>query len=377
MNEISRIHLARVSYEIDLDAKKELEKYLGDIKKSLGQETDAMEDIEIRMSEILAERGVVKDSVITSGDVAALRTRLGDPRDFADDAASGKDSDNWRDNLFTRGKDDADRKYYRDPDNAVLGGVIAGLAAYTGWDVTLLRVLAVVLAIIPSWGTLIIVYIVVWICAPEAKSVSEKMAMRGEAINLDSLKESAKKFGEKAEAAGQEMAAKAEQIGQQFESKASGVGAKIGRVVAATLGAIGVMVCTAVMCGLIISCVWLIPILVAISGGVSYAPLLAVAVGLALSAVFMMNISGMILSSMLISGRTKARGSGLLATVIVSSALLVAAAVASIGWVSLSPPENIQYIKESIIKKVNVHVEGGGDNVYVEIEPFLINVEST
>jgi hypothetical protein len=57
MNEISRIHLGRTSYDIDVEARKDLERYLRDVRRSLGQETDAMEDIEIRMSEICRRAG--------------------------------------------------------------------------------------------------------------------------------------------------------------------------------------------------------------------------------------------------------------------------------------------------------------------------------
>ena len=49
----------------------------------------------------------------------------------------------------------------------MLGGVISGMAAYLGWDVTLLRLLLLVVWI---WGvgTLIPVYIVCWLISPEA-----------------------------------------------------------------------------------------------------------------------------------------------------------------------------------------------------------------
>ena len=36
------------------------------------------------------------------------------------------------------------RRLYRNPDDKMLGGVISGMAAYLGWDVTLLRLLLLV-----------------------------------------------------------------------------------------------------------------------------------------------------------------------------------------------------------------------------------------
>ncbi|MCL2451453.1 PspC domain-containing protein [Candidatus Saccharibacteria bacterium] len=189
MNEVTRIHLGRMTYEIDVEAKKELEKYIAAIKRSLG-DAEIMDDIESRMTEILADRGVERDGVITSGDVAAMRAQLGEPRDFADDDQPSSDSEDWHDNLFTRGRDDhSGRKYYRDTDNAMLGGVAAGLSAYTGWDLTLLRIAFVVAGVL-SVGWALLIYIVVWIVAPAARTTSEKLEMRGEPVTLESLKNS-------------------------------------------------------------------------------------------------------------------------------------------------------------------------------------------
>jgi|GEM_PF-2278261 len=186
MNEITRIHLARTPYEIDIAAKVELEKYLREVRKSLSDE-ELMNDIEIRMTEILDERGVNRDGVITLSDINAIRERLGEPRDFKDD--NQNTDENWQDNVFTHGKDGPSKRFYRDEDSGMFGGVIAGLAAYIGWeDVTLLRILVVILTIIPSFGTLIIVYIIVWAIAPAAKTAGEKLEMRGEPITLDNIK---------------------------------------------------------------------------------------------------------------------------------------------------------------------------------------------
>ena len=195
MNEVTRIHLSRTTYEIDIDAKKDLEKYIAAIKRSL-DDAEIMDDIELRMSEILNERGVGKDGVITAGDVAAIRAQLGEPRDFADSEDSN--SEDWRDNLFTRGKDDgsgAYKKYYRDEENGILGGVAAGLSAYTGWDLTLVRV-AFAVASILSFGWAVLIYIIVWIAAPAARTVSERLEMRGTPITLENLSNS--EFGERA-----------------------------------------------------------------------------------------------------------------------------------------------------------------------------------
>ena len=69
------------------------------------------------------------------------------------------------------------RRLYRNPDDNMLGGVISGMAAYLGWDVTLLRRLLLVV-LICGVGTLIPVYIVCWLIIPEARTAAEKMCIR-------------------------------------------------------------------------------------------------------------------------------------------------------------------------------------------------------
>ena len=61
MKEITRIHLAKIPYEIEIPAKKQLEKYLKDLK-IYSSDKDIFEDVEIRITEILAELGVKEGS---------------------------------------------------------------------------------------------------------------------------------------------------------------------------------------------------------------------------------------------------------------------------------------------------------------------------
>jgi phage shock protein PspC (stress-responsive transcriptional regulator) len=82
------------------------------------------------------------------------------------------------------------RKFYRDPENKVVGGVMAGISAYTGWDVGLLRVLAVISLFF--FGTGAAAYLIIMAITPEAKSVTDKMAMTGEPITLENIEKNIK-----------------------------------------------------------------------------------------------------------------------------------------------------------------------------------------
>ena len=206
MNEITRIRIAKTAYDIDLDAKRTLDKYSHEVQKSLGNDSDVYDDIEIRMTEILAERGVNRDDVITIADVNAIKSQLGQPGDFSDD-----DDKQHQDRTEYTANAKPPRKYYRDEDNALVGGVIAGLSAYTGWDVTLLRLLFVATCLC-SFSVAFWAYLIAWIVAPAARTTSEKMEMRGEPVNLDSLKQTAKEFSDDAKNAVQKVGDKAQSL---------------------------------------------------------------------------------------------------------------------------------------------------------------------
>ncbi len=83
------------------------------------------------------------------------------------------------------------RKFYRDPEKKVIGGVMAGIAAYTGWDVGLLRVLAVLS--VGIFGSGVIAYLVILVITPEAKTMKDKMEMTGEPITLENIENNIKK----------------------------------------------------------------------------------------------------------------------------------------------------------------------------------------
>jgi phage shock protein PspC (stress-responsive transcriptional regulator) len=83
------------------------------------------------------------------------------------------------------------KKMYRDPERKVVGGVAAGVAAYFGTDVVLIRIL--LLISIFFFGTGFLLYIILWIVLPEAKSMTERMQMQGEPVTLSNIESNIKK----------------------------------------------------------------------------------------------------------------------------------------------------------------------------------------
>lgn len=183
MKEITRIHLAKTPYDIELDAKEVLQKYLSEIKQMMGSE-DVMYEIEARMVELLGERGVQSNGIITMSDVEDLRSKMGLPKEFSD---SESNEDSQAD--LTPSNSPA-KRLMRDTDNAIFGGVCAGIAAYWGINPLWVRLLFIISPFI-TFGTALLVYIIIWISLPEAKTAAEKLQMRGEPVTLDSLKKAA------------------------------------------------------------------------------------------------------------------------------------------------------------------------------------------
>ena len=340
MNEITRIHLARTPYEIDIEAKKALERYTKAIKTSLADDVAIYDDIEVRMTEILADRGVRANSVVTPDDVDAIKSQLGEPSDFASSESSNKDSEHGQDNSSTQKQDNKEstvttKRYYRDEEHAIFGGVIAGLAAYTGWDVTLLRILIVVLTIVPSFGTMIILYIVVWIIAPAAKTTGEKLEMRGEPVNLESIKESAKKFGEKAEAVGHDMSEKAKTWQQTAEPKVAEAGRNSSRVALKVFMIIAGLALLLTTLGLLASGGITSAFLLIATTATVDQPLLVVALSLATLAGLLFVIGLLIVSIALMNQKFSRRAKiGCLTTFIISVFIAIAAVGVGIGWIA-------------------------------------------
>lgn len=83
------------------------------------------------------------------------------------------------------------KKMYRDPENKVLGGVASGVAAYFGTDVAIVRILFLVGAFV--FGTGFLLYFILWVVLPEAKTITERMQMQGEPVTLSNIESNIKK----------------------------------------------------------------------------------------------------------------------------------------------------------------------------------------
>lgn len=177
MNEVFTINLGRQVFMIAADAKHDLHDYLESIKK-LVSDKSVVDEVEIRMAELLTEKGVGPKAVVLKNDVEFLKQQLGSPTEFQDDAD---------DDSAASVNSSSSRRLFRDTDHAIIAGVASGLASYFGLDVLLVRILFVVLFVATAgWG--ILLYALLWILVPEARTASDRLQMAGMPVTVEELK---------------------------------------------------------------------------------------------------------------------------------------------------------------------------------------------
>ena len=179
----------RIFY-IDEDAYTLLNSYLASLKATFpGDEgREVVEDIETRIAEHFDERLSASrgSEVITIDDVNNIITIMGRPEQLGDDSAMA-DADGPMKSPTPPPYHRAGKKLFRNSRNKVFGGVISGLSCYLGWDVTVMRILAVVIALFTYFWPCVLIYLIAWIVIPEARTPRQILEMQGEPVNLESV----------------------------------------------------------------------------------------------------------------------------------------------------------------------------------------------
>ena len=182
MKKTLTVNLGGRVYHIDEDAYRLLDDYLENLRLHFRKQQGADEivnDIESRVAELFAERLAQGREVVTVADVEEVIARMGRPEELdgaGDDACPPPPGSHAK----------VRRRLYRDPDDRMLGGVAAGLAAYWGWDPTWVRLLMALLIFVP-YCPMIVVYLVLWAVIPLASTASERLSMRGMAVTVENI----------------------------------------------------------------------------------------------------------------------------------------------------------------------------------------------
>ncbi len=179
------INLGGYSFNIDEDAYAELKMYLRNLDLHFAGEESSSEilsDIETRISELFRAKLTNFKQVINIEDVQQAISVLGTPEDISD--TEGRSS---RDKFSSPGH----HRMYRDPDHRLIGGVCAGMGAY--WDIDPLIFRIIFLALLLAGGIGAMVYLILYIVLPEARTTAQKIEMKGEPVNIHNIKEAVKK----------------------------------------------------------------------------------------------------------------------------------------------------------------------------------------
>ena len=191
MKKTLTINLNNTVFHIDEDAYELLQSYLTEVSnhlKSESERTEIMADIEARISELFTEKMDKSKNVVIIDDVESVIAVMGKPSQFVDDDEGDESANNFQSSQEDKPKTRRQKKYYRDMDNRLLGGVAAGLAMFFNMDIALMRIIFVVLAFLTS-GTFILIYLLMWIIVPKAVTTAQKLEMRGEDVNIETIKQ--------------------------------------------------------------------------------------------------------------------------------------------------------------------------------------------
>lgn len=169
-------------FHIEEQAYRTLDEYLESIRYHFSTYEDREEivsDIEGRIAEHFNEKLSKARNVVSEADVNDLIAHMGTVKDFeAFEAEAPHDAPKGKEHRAF----EPPRRLYRDADNQMIAGVASGIANYFGIDPTVVRLLFV--ATLFFGGAGIILYIVLWIILPEARTTSEKVEMRGQPLTL-------------------------------------------------------------------------------------------------------------------------------------------------------------------------------------------------
>ena len=192
MNKTISVALAGFSFVIEEHAYIKLNDYLQALRRSLEKEEveEVMYDIEIRIAEIF-RASLGKREVVIDEDVEVVIAQIGTPEAIEEQEEayySEKTSFEKKNN-----KGEA-KQLFRDIEGAKISGVCAGFAYYFGIDVTIIRIIWLLSMLITGFFLMILLYIILALAMPKAKTTSDILKMKGKPIDFEHIKEESMRF---------------------------------------------------------------------------------------------------------------------------------------------------------------------------------------
>jgi len=184
MKKTVNINVSGIIFHIDEDAYAKLNNYLESLKKhfqSVDGSHDIIDDIEARIAELLQVKLGQAKQVISIQDVNEVIVVMGQPSQFSEEDTTDETAPSFKTSI-------SGKRFYRDPDNKILGGVCGGIGAYLHWDPVIIRILFIISVFAGGFGALL--YLILWVVIPEAATTTEKLEMRGEKVNISNIEKS-------------------------------------------------------------------------------------------------------------------------------------------------------------------------------------------
>ncbi len=210
MKKTLNINIKGIIFHLDEDAYNKLNKYLDEInnhfRNKKGRE-EIINDIENRLTELFQQKLNDKKQVITIEDVDEVINTMGHPSDFDEDSEDDRTT-------VPQGQAKGHKRLFRNVDDRMLGGVCSGLGSYINIDTVWVRI-AFLIALVFAGGS-ILVYLVLWIVIPPARTVTEKLEMQGDPVTISNME---KAFKEEMNEIKDKLEDLTEQAKQTFKKK--------------------------------------------------------------------------------------------------------------------------------------------------------------
>jgi len=182
MNKVTKVSIGGIAFTLDEDAYILVSEYLDKLNAHYSTNANGkeiLEGIEERMAELFIDRGG-KTGIISTSIAQEVIGIMGRPEEIFGEP----------DNSTPEVKD-VKKRFYRNPGDKIIGGVLGGIGAYFKIDPVWLRVGMAGLLVLSAFtdkgwwnpGMIALAYAVLWICIPMARTTEQKCAMRGESLS--------------------------------------------------------------------------------------------------------------------------------------------------------------------------------------------------
>lgn len=189
MNKVTTINLNGNAYQFEELGYEKLQKYLAEAKVKLAENPDKDEiisDLEQAIADKCNKILNPHKTVVLASEVDQILKEMG-PIEGGDGAKDTDNSDkNSAQEKTSSHENGAPKRLYRIREGEVLAGVCTGLAAYFDADVTIVRIIFILLVLL-THGFGALAYFVMMMVVPYAGTYEEKAAAHGERFNAQEL----------------------------------------------------------------------------------------------------------------------------------------------------------------------------------------------